>query len=106
MKKLLALVILGGVGWFAYNHYLRPPEQRACHTLAALCGDDANSKQCVNDVAELGKMSKDALSKLDSCLADAKSCMEGSGCLVGAGLGAAGTALGEFVKGVGRALPK
>jgi hypothetical protein len=106
MKKLLALVLLGGVGWFAYTRFLRPPEERACHALAALCGDDAETKSCAKDVGELKKMSKDAVAKLDTCLADAKSCVEGTGCLVGAGMGAAGQMMGDFVKGVGRALPK
>ena len=106
MKKLLLLVILGGIGWFAYRTLMGSPERRSCQKLAELCGDKAQIDGCVSDVKDLGKMSKDAASKFDSCVADAKSCAAGAGCMVGAGLSAAGGLLNDFMKGVGDAVKK
>jgi hypothetical protein len=106
MKKLLALLIVGGVAWFAYGRFIKPPEKRACQRLAALCGDDADAGKCVKDIADIGKMSQEALGKLDSCVADARSCGEATGCLFGAGLGAAGSMFNDFMKGVGKSLPR
>jgi hypothetical protein len=106
MKKLLALVIVGLVGWYAYRHLIVSQEKRTCQTLAELCGDKSAVDRCVNDVADLGRMNKDAVAQIDSCVAGARSCVEASGCLVGAGLGAAESVFKDFLKGVGKTLPK
>ena len=106
MKTLLVVLILGVAGWFAYRTLLNPPEKRSCHRLAELCGDKSGIDKCVSDLADLGKMNKEALVRLDSCVGEAKSCGEGTGCLVGAGLGAAGSMFNDFIKGLGKALPK
>jgi hypothetical protein len=107
MKKLLALLIVGGVAWVAYGRFIKPPEKRACQRLAELCGDDGDGAgKCVKDIADIGKMSPEALGKLDSCVAGAKSCVEATGCLFGAGMGAAGGMFNDFMKGVGKSLPR
>jgi hypothetical protein len=60
----------------------------------------------VKDVKELGKSSKEAVARFETCVTDAKSCGEGAGCLVGAGLGAASNMFNDFMKGVGKAFDK
>jgi hypothetical protein len=60
----------------------------------------------VSTLTELGKSNKEAASKFDGCVADAKSCAAGAGCMVGAGLGAAGSVLNDFIKGVEDAVKK
>jgi hypothetical protein len=106
MKKLLALLIVGGVAWFAYSRFWKAPELRSCQRLAELCGDKSDVDKCVKDVADMRKMSQEAVSKLDRCVGDARSCVEATGCLFGAGMGAAGTMFNDFMKGVGKALPR
>jgi hypothetical protein len=106
MKKLLALLIVGGVAWVAYGRFIKSPEKRTCQRLAELCGDDEDAGKCVKDIAEIGKMSREALGKLDGCVAGATSCGEATGCLFGAGAGAMGTMFSDFMKGVGKSLPR
>jgi hypothetical protein len=106
MKKLLALFIVGAVAWVAYGRFIKPPEKRACQRLADLCGDDGDAGKCVKDIAEIGKMSREAVTKLDGCVAGASSCGEATGCLFGAGAGAVGTMFTDFMKGVGKSLPR
>jgi hypothetical protein len=60
----------------------------------------------VRGMDELTRTNKEAASKFDGCVADAKSCAAGAGCLVGAGLSAAGGLLNDFMKGVGDAVKK
>jgi hypothetical protein len=105
MKKLLVMLIVGGVGWFAYRHLIASPEKRSCQTLAALCGDHSALDKCTHDVEELGRMDSKALTRLDACLNDARSCAEGTGCLVGVGFGAASNLFNDFFKGMGKAMP-
>src|SRR5438094_3850251 len=107
MRKLLLLLIVGVGGFLIYRYVITTPEKRSCQRLAELCGDKAMGiDKCVGDVAELGKTSKDAVARFDACVSDAKSCGEGAGCLVGAGFGAAGSVISDFLKGVGKALAK
>ena len=48
--------------------------------------------------------SSESLDKFHNCVADAKTCAEGGGCLVGAGLSAAGNAVRQFIEGIGKTL--
>ena len=107
MRKLLLLLIVGVGGFLIYRYVITSPEKRSCERLAELCGEKAMGvDRCVGDVTELGKTSRGAVAKFDACVSDAKSCGEGAGCLVGAGFSAAGNAVNDFIKGVGKALAK
>jgi hypothetical protein len=108
MKKLLAfLVIVGAAGFLVWKFVLAPAPERSCERLAALCGTKVTGLDgCVRGMTELGKSNKEAAAKFDSCVGGAKSCLEGTGCLVGAGVSAAGGALSDFVKGIGNAIGK
>jgi hypothetical protein len=105
MKRLFFLLLLAGAGYLVYRYYITRAEGASCHRLAELCGHKGSEiDKCVDDVRELGKANKEAVAKFNSCVADAKSCGEGAGCLVGAGFGAAGKMFEDFLKGVGKAL--
>jgi hypothetical protein len=108
MKKLLAfLLVIGAAGFLVYRYVLTSATERSCQKLAALCGDKPGGiDSCVRGMTELGKTNKEATSKFDSCVADAGSCAAGAGCLVGAGINAAGGVLNEFMKGIGDAVKK
>ena len=107
MKKLLAFVIVIGVaGLLVYRYVLTSATERSCERLATLCGKKAGVESCVRGMAELGKTNKEAASRFDACVADAKSCAAGVGCGVGAGLSAAGGLLNDFVKGIEDAVKK
>jgi hypothetical protein len=108
MKKLFVLLLLGGLGYGAYYWWShRAPEKRACARLTELCGDKNQAAQCERDMSELAKQAKpETMSKLDTCLGDAKTCAEGAGCVFGTGVNVFGDALGQFMKGVGGALNK
>ncbi len=106
MKKLVVLLILGGLAFGAYRLWFRPVEKRACARMADLCGQKADEQaKCEADFADLKKnASPEVMSKLDHCLADAKSCVEGGGCMVGTGLNMAGDLMNQFMKGLGGAM--
>jgi hypothetical protein len=105
MKKLFLLLLLAAAAYLGYRYFITTAEARSCRHLADLCGDKTKEvDKCVEDVRELGKASREAVTRFDACVAGAKSCGEGAGCLVGAGFGAAGTMLNDFVKGVGKAI--
>jgi hypothetical protein len=107
MKKLLAFVlVLGAAGFLIYRYVLTSATERSCQRLATLCGQKAGVERCVSGMAELGKTNKEAASRFDTCIADAKSCAAGVGCGVGAGLSAAGGLLNDFVKGLEDAVKK
>jgi hypothetical protein len=108
MKKLLALLlVLGAAGFLVYRYVLTSAPERSCERLATLCGQkDLRLEGCVRGMSELGKTNKEAASKFETCVSDAKTCGEGAGCLVGAGLNAAGGVLNDFIKGIGHAIGK
>ena len=90
MKKLLAFVIvLGAAGFLVYRYVLTSATERSCERLARLCGKTAPVESCVRGMTQLSKSNKDAASRFDACMADAKSCAAGVGCGVGSGLSAA-----------------
>jgi hypothetical protein len=108
MKKfLIVAILLGAGGVFAWKHFMRS-EARSCAKLADLCGDKAKDMdKCVSDMADLRKqLGDDVANKFDSCVADAKTCAEGAGCMVGAGMSGVGDAVNQFMKGMGKALNK
>ena len=107
MKKVgvvILVLIAAGIVLFRYTS----SERRTCVRIAELCNakaDDLN--QCVNQLSDLRKRSGEEITnRLHSCVHDAQSCAQTSGCLIGANLGAAGSAVGDFFKGVGDALKK
>src|SRR5687768_16717203 len=108
MKKLLVfLVVVGAAGFLVYRFVLTSATERSCQRLASLCGDTSFAvDRCVRGLDELTKNNKEAAGRFDSCLSDAKSCAAGAGCLVGAGLNAAGGLLNDFMKGIGDAVKK
>jgi hypothetical protein len=107
MKKLLAFLVIVGVGGFlVYRFVITSASERSCQRLASLCGKTTGYEQCVSGLAELGKTNAQTVSTFESCVSRAKTCSEGAGCLVGAGVGAATGVLNDFIKGVGSALGK
>lgn len=108
MRTLFGLLlVLGVAGFLLYRYVLPSSEKRSCERLAELCGrPTANVDRCVADVSALGKTSQEAVTRFDGCVADAKTCGEAAGCLVGAGVSSASGVFHEFMKGVGKALEK
>jgi len=107
MKKLLVAVLLLGGGWYAYAHYLQP-EQRACVKMASLCDDKSGGvDQCEADLKDMRKaMGADTVRKFDACVADAKSCPEAAGCMLGAAGSGVGDMMNKFIQGVGKGIAK
>ncbi|MCU1277273.1 MAG: hypothetical protein JWM53_819 [bacterium] len=109
MKKLvLAAVLVGVGGWFAYAKVLRPAPKRACDRIAELCGDSGrgklDDKSCSDFFDELAKNGGENTGKTAACVLDAKSCPEAIGCTAGGavrlGAGVAKNFLDGFQKSV------
>ena len=106
MKKAIVVAIVLGIGGLlAYRHFATP-QRRTCARVGELCGlKSSDVDKCVDRVASLRASAGDQrMARLVDCTANAKSCAEGSGCLLGAGLGAATGAVGDFFKGLGGSL--
>jgi hypothetical protein len=105
MKKLLvAVAVLGVGGYFAWG-YIMKPGRSACSKMAELCGEKSDS--CTGDLEDMRKnLGDEPLRKFDACVAEAKTCPEAAGCLVGAGASGVGDAMGKFLKGVSNGLKK
>jgi hypothetical protein len=113
MNKLLVLLVLAVacVGYAAYLR-LRPVETRVCARLADLCGDDRDDSavtarrgrdaaHCERDLRKLAKAAApDTMSRLDRCVGGARSCLEGSGCVIGSGVRALGDMFEDLQHGV------
>jgi hypothetical protein len=107
MRVLAVLLIVGLIGYLGYRYVTTTPHKVTCARLATLCGDKfPNVDKCVDDVGQLSRRNRASAAKIDACIASAKSCGEGAGCLIGGGLTAAGNALKEMVEGVGKVLKK
>jgi len=107
LKVVAVLAVLGVGGYFVWSKYLRPPEQRTCAKIQSLCGEKADKlDKCEQDVAELGKLGggAESMKKLDTCVGNSTTCGEAIGCMAGTGFSAAGRAMGDFLKGMGKAL--
>jgi hypothetical protein len=107
MRLVAVLLVVCLIGYLGYRYVTRSPHKATCVRLADLCGDKFPSvDKCVDDVGQLSRRDRASAAKIDACIASAKSCGEGAGCLVGGGLTAAGNALKDLVDGVGKALKK
>ena len=106
MKKLVMVLVLGEAAYGGYRWYrARAPEKHVCARLAELCGDKSDVDRCEHDFADLkNNASPETIAKLDQCVADAKSCAEGGGCVVGTGVNVFGDLVKQFGRGMGRAL--
>jgi len=93
MKKIvIAALVVGVGGYFAYAEVLRPAPKRACSRLHQLCGDqmrddDDDKKDCTEffDAIRNNSGETDA-NKTAQCVLDARSCPEAIGCVAGGGL--------------------
>jgi hypothetical protein len=107
MRLLAVLLVVGLIAYVGYRYVTTTPHKVTCVRLARLCGDKFPSvDKCVDDVGALSRRNRASAAKIDSCMASAKTCGEGAGCLIGGGLTAAGNALKDMVEGVGKALKK
>src|SRR5262245_61970592 len=110
MKKLLFLIVLGGAAYGGYYYYQhRSPAKRVCAKLADLCGekgDRAKGETDLDDMVKKAAATPETMSKLDTCVASAKSCPEATGCMFGTGMNVFGDALNQFMKGMGNSLGK
>src|SRR5215471_13072706 len=101
MKKLLVLLVLGGTaygGYYWYSHRSAP--KRVCARLADLCGEKGEQAKCETDLDDMVKKAAatpETMSKLDQCVASAKSCPEATGCMFGTGMNVFGDALNQFM---------
>jgi hypothetical protein len=112
MKKLLLLLLVIGVVALAVGYYFVPhqmpgflkPERRACQRLSSLCETEA-AAECASALSELrDRMGDEAVRKPIQCTMEAKSCAEAAGCMGAAGINAAVKSVGEFLKGLGKAV--
>jgi hypothetical protein len=107
MKKVIALLAVAAIGYGVYHFWLRgTPQKRACQRLAELCGSSNDEQaKCEKDMDDLKRNANpEVMTRLDTCLAGAKTCAEGGGCAVGAGFSAVGDMVNQFMKGLGGAL--
>jgi hypothetical protein len=106
MKKLIVVALVAVVAFYSLRWIFSSPEKRACRRLASLCSmSSAETDKCVEDLGELrAQTSKQVAERAESCIADANSCAEGGGCLVGAGFSAMGDLFGQFARGLSGAL--
>ena len=85
------------------------PAQKACSKLATLCNEEpSEATQCTKDIEELDKkLGGDTVSKnFASCTDTATTCVEATGCAVGAGASALGKASDQLLKGIQNGLTK
>jgi hypothetical protein len=104
MKKLLlAAVVLGVGGYFAYAKVLRPAPKRACDRMAELCEDSGgkhvDDKSCTDFFDALKKNDEADAAKIAQCVLDAKSCGEAVGCEAGGALKLGTNAAKSFLDG-------
>lgn len=104
LKTLVVLVALGAIGYGVYHFFFAQTNARACDRLAELCGGDAQKsavERCTGFFARLEKAGGEKnIARSRQCILDSKTCPAALGCMVGAGLNAAG----DFLEGVKRSL--
>src|SRR5215831_17476994 len=105
LKALLLLLVLAVAGIIVYVRFFAP-DRRACSRLAELCGPSTNIDACASHFSQLRRSSSEAFQKLMSCLSDAKSCGQGTRCVLGAGFTATEHVVDDLIKGIGKALEK
>ena len=108
MKKLLVVLVLAGLAVVVYAKVFRSsPAEKTCAKLEDLCGGENGETiepgECRDGFAEARKMfGDDAVDRAVSCVADANSCMEAVGCVMGAGM----RSFDQLQKGMERGLGK
>jgi hypothetical protein len=105
VKKLLVVLVLAGLGVVVYAKVFRSsPAEKTCAKLNDLCGGEKiSADECTDGFADARKKFGDeAADRAVSCVADANSCMEAVGCVVGAGM----RSMEQFQRGVERGLGK
>ncbi|MCB9692227.1 MAG: hypothetical protein H6736_10480 [Alphaproteobacteria bacterium] len=102
----LGLVALAGAGAFVVTGGLEPaPEDVVCTRLLDTCGMEQDEyASCTADMAAWMQRHPVETEGLAVCVTDATSCSGVSGCLAGAGLRSLGAGVGDFFRGMGRAL--
>ncbi len=104
-KLLLAAVVLGVGGWFAYAKVVRPPAKRACARLADLCGDPKrDDHECTDFFDSLQRNDAASVDKVTACVADARTCAEAVGCTAGGALHLGVGAARSFLDGVQKSI--
>lgn len=85
---------------------LSSPQRRTCGRVGKLCelsGEKIST--CEDEVGRVMKeIGKEQAERLAACVRDSKGCAEANGCLAGAGLGALGEQIHDFLRGMGRSL--
>jgi hypothetical protein len=108
MKKLLlALVIVGAGGYFAWARLLRPPARRACAHVVTLCHHDSDisdEKECLDFFDTLGKNDAAGVAKVADCMAEANSCGEAVGCYAGGAIRLGTGFARDVVKGIDKSM--
>src|SRR5262245_55653150 len=105
LKAIALLLLLGIAGIIVYVRFFAP-DRRACSRLAELCGPSTNIDACTSHFGKLRQGSSESFQKMTSCLGDARSCAQGTRCVLGAGFSAAERVVDDVIKGIGKALEK
>lgn len=104
LKALVMLCALGAIGYGVYVFFFAQTNARACDRLAELCGGQTEKSavgRCTGFFARLETSGgEENLARSRKCILQSKSCPAALGCMVGAGLNAAG----DFLDGVKRSL--
>ncbi len=104
MKKVvIALVVLGVIGGGVAWAVTRTPERRLCIRMGDLCGvegDLSDFDTCVQELEKLEKLvGEEPVESAAECVDKADSCVEATGCVVGAGVKAGPKLMQEFLEG-------
>jgi hypothetical protein len=105
VKKLLVVLVLAGLAVVVYAKVFRSsPAEKTCAKLEDLCGGEKiEPGECRDGFAEARKVfGDDAVDRAVSCVADANSCLEAVGCVMGAGM----RSFDQLQKGMERGLGK
>jgi len=105
VKKLLVVLVLAGLAVVVYAKVFRSsPAEKTCAKIDDLCGGEKiEPAECRDGIADARKKFGDEpVDRAISCVADANSCMEAVGCIMGAGM----RSMEQFQRGVERGLGK
>jgi hypothetical protein len=101
MKKILWLSVL-------VLSACASPAQKACTKMLTLCKQDASeAPTCAADLEAFDKQNRTLTAQqFSSCTENASTCVEASGCAVGAGLSSVKDLGGQFLQGLQKGLGK